>query len=72
MTLSIELDSPCLDSLTKEASALGVPLEELASRILHAHTHPIQGGIPASDSAFREAMAATFEKNEELYRRLAK
>jgi hypothetical protein len=72
MTLQVQLDSPFLDSLREEAAALGVSLEELAGRILRSHARAKESGrVTASDEAFRAAMAATFDENAELYRRLA-
>jgi hypothetical protein len=69
MTLSIELDAPSLAALNRQAADLGIRAEELAKRILNRQL--CEPAI-ATDAAFREAMSATFEKHDELLRRLAK
>ena len=71
MTISIELDPTTLAALRREAEALGLPVEEHAGRILRSRTE-ISTAVPATEEAFRAAMEATFRKNDELYRRLAK
>jgi len=71
MTISIELDAATLDNLRREADACGVPIEEHAMQKLRAPAVS-PGGIPVSDEVARAAMEASFLKNDELYRRLAK
>lgn len=69
MTLSIELDSPSIAALNRQAADLGIRAEELAERILNRQ---LREPVIATDATFREAMTATFEKHDELLRRLAK
>ena len=69
MTLSIELDAASFAELNRQAADLGIRADELAGRIINER---IQTNRVASDDEFRKAMNATFEKNDELLRRLAK
>jgi len=73
MTISIELDRPSIEDLSREAVELGLPLEELAGRILHGHIRNRRNdSAVASDEAFRVAMEGTLQDYDEAYRRLAK
>ncbi len=71
-TLTIELTDAQATQLTEEAERLSLPLQELAARRLFA---PWQSPEPGTEEVrrlkFEEAMKYVFEKNAELYRRLA-
>jgi len=68
-TLTLELTDEQARQLSEEAARLSLPLPEFATRRLFA---PWQSGEEdAAQPNFEEAMDYVFEKNAELYRRLA-
>ena len=73
MTITLQIEVTGLVALQQEASDLGVSVEQLATNIVQRHIRARTGpGSVAPDAAFQNAMADTFRRNEELYRRLAK
>jgi hypothetical protein len=72
MTISIELDAPYSHMLTNDASDLGLPVEELAGKILceQLESRRNEPRTPG-DSEFRTAMEASFKQYDAAYRRLA-
>ena len=71
MSLTINLDPPALDTLTRQADDLGVPVSQLATDILRRHLTPPATDV-ADDATFQAALAATLTKHDELLRRLAR
>ncbi len=68
-TLTLELTDEQAALLAEEAERLSLPMQEIAARRLFAGWQPAeeQGG----NMDFDEAMEYVFQKNSELYRRLA-
>ena len=71
-TLTLELTDEQAQQLAEEAERLSLPMQELAARRLFT---PWQSSEPEAEEThglrFEEAMKRVFEKNAELYRRLA-
>ena len=68
-TLMLELTDEQAQKLTEEATRLSLPVQELAARRLFAPWQSGDEDAPAPE--FSEAMEYVFQKNSELYRRLA-
>lgn len=69
MTITIELPDEQARQVTQEAARLNMTVEDLAVRRLLASEATQDGD--ASDEEFEAAMEYVFQKNSELYRRLA-
>ena len=67
-TLTLELTDEQARHLADEAARLSLPLPELATRRLFAPWQPEEDD---SAPSFEEATDYVFQKNAELYRRLA-
>lgn len=70
MTITIHLDGTKLAVLEKEATTLGVPVEQWAETIIDRHLESRE--VADREIRFRKAMDDTFRENDEAYRRLAK
>ncbi len=68
-TMTLELTDEQARQLAEEAARLSLPIEELAALRLFAPWRPEEENAAAP--SFEEAMDYVFEKNSELYRRLA-
>ena len=71
-TLTLELTDEQAGQLAEEAARLSLPVQELAARrLLVPWQSEGEEEENASPPSFEEAMDYVFEKNSELYRRLA-
>jgi hypothetical protein len=68
-TMTLELTDEQARQLAEEAARLSLPVQELAARRLFAPWQPEEEKAVAP--SFEEVMDYVFEKNSELYRRLA-
>jgi hypothetical protein len=67
-TLTLELTDEQAGQLAEEAARLSLPVQELAARRLFG---PWQSEEENAAPSFEAAMDYVFQKNSELYRRLA-
>lgn len=67
-TITIEITDEQAALLAEEAARMSVSVQDLAVRRLLAPSNPEQTGL---DPKFEAAMEYVFQKNSELYRRLA-
>ena len=68
-TLTLELTDEQARRLADEADRLSLPLQELAARRLFTPWQSAEEG--SKEVEFEEAMDYVFQKNSELYKRLA-
>ena len=68
-TITIEVTDEQAQQLAEEAERLSLPVQEWTVRRLFAPAKDTGG--PPADVSFEEAMEYVFQKNSELYRRLA-
>ena len=68
-TLTLELTDEQAKHLADEAARMSLPLQELAARRLFVPWQSTDEG--SSGMEFEDAMEYVFQKNSELYRRLA-
>ena len=67
--LTLELTDGQTKLLAEEAARLSLPIQEVAARRLFAGWQPTEEDGESME--FEEAMEYVFQKNSELYRRLA-
>jgi hypothetical protein len=73
-TFQVELADELVSQLQQEANLRGVRVTDLIQRaVQEVYSKPTApaGIIPGRSQTFDEAMKATLEENDELYRRLA-
>jgi len=68
-TMILELTDEQARQLAEEAARLSLPIQELAARRLSSPWQTEEENVAAP--SFEEAMDYVFEKNSELYKRLA-
>jgi hypothetical protein len=73
VTITLQIESPGLAELQKEADGLGLSVEQLASAIIRRHVlAKADAGAAGDPTAFRQAMEESMNENDELLRRLAR